>query len=125
MPPVEQSFCYEDAILLVKNGYDRYGRPKVDDPTEIKCRWITCRKDRLDAQGNPVVVEVEMVTTTALTVGSQVWYGSLEDWVESGSGGYDSEMMEVFYVEITKDVKQRATRYTADLIKYRDQPNRG
>lgn len=127
MPPPELSYRRQKAVLWEAYGpregskrYDRYGQVKVIAPVEIEVRWITKQSEALDPQGNTITLDATVVSAQKIPIGSTMWLGELSDWYGTGSGGDDSEVMQVKTSDITVDLKGRVTRYEAGLMRYRD-----
>src|SRR6516165_1281873 len=97
MPAPERSDFIQRAVLWPKSGYDKYGQPQVGGASEIDVRWNTVRKERLDALGNTVIIDAEVVVYERIENGSAMWLGKIADLpVGSSFSGLDQELMYVF-----------------------------
>lgn len=113
---------HQEAVLWAYNGTNRYGEPLVLDPVEICVRWENKRTEMLDAQGNKVEVEALVVVNQDIAINSQMWLGTLSNWVGTGSAGTDDEVMMVRVFNKTPDIKGRCYRRTVGLSKAKDTP---
>ena len=120
MPAQEISFRMQRAVLWPADGFDRYGQPKVGSPVEIEVRWNNTKRQVPDAEGNPVTVDATAVVGRRIEPGSAMWLGGLSDWLGTGSGGDESDVMEVRDCVETPDLKGRVMHRTAMLNFYRD-----
>ena len=120
MPAMETSFRRQKATLWAKVGVDAYNEPTVSAPVVIKVRWVWVKKQVTDAEGNKRAIDATAVVNRDIATGSIMWLGELDDWVGTGSGGNDDELMEVVSYDETEDIKARNKRRTVTLAFYRD-----
>lgn len=124
--PLETMDRTQKAVLWAKSTtVDDYGQPTVSSPVEITVRWNTQQADALDSQGRPITLDASVVVDREIEIGSQMWEGELADWLGTGSGGTDSEVMEVVTYSEAKDLKGRYTRREVGLKRFRDAPATG
>jgi hypothetical protein len=122
---IEQDDLFQTALLWVKTGRDRQGQPVVTNtPVEIPCRWLWQRSETVDVDGSVIALDAMVVVDREVTVGSQMWDGTLSDWLGTGSTGNDDEVMRVATFKKTPDIDAIEFRYKVGLKRFRDQPNR-
>lgn len=127
MPPPEEAFQYEKAILWRKTSQDRYNETLIGDPEELDVRWDWTRRlvrtATVDQQPIDAIAEVK----ERIPVGSLMVLGTLED-VQAGTGDDDfpSERLEVITCDEVKDVKCNVVAYSVTLAWYKEsQPEHG
>lgn len=124
MPPIEEAYLTDLAVLWRKEGQDSNNEPEFAEPEEIDVRWIEKATETFDAQGNKIVTEITVIVaeTDTIPIGSLIWLGCLEEWYEEGSSGFDTELMEVVVRKTTKDLKGREVRRSLGLNRFRGRP---
>ena len=120
MPPQEESHRFQVAVLWPKVGVDGYGAVTRGNAEEIQVRWVWKRRDIRAPDGSRISVDATVHTVENLRIGDRLWLGALEDWYGTGSGGDDSEVLQVVAFDYTPDVKGRAVHKQAMLAKSRD-----
>jgi hypothetical protein len=62
MPPLEDSFMNDTAVLWPFKGFDRHGELTVGSPVEITCRWSESDHKAMGAGGgtDPADAQVEV-----------------------------------------------------------------
>jgi len=120
MPPQEESHQFQAAVLWPKVGVDEYGAVTRGNPEEITVRWTWKRRDIRAPDGTRITVDATLHTVKDLRIGDRVWLGALEDWYGTGSGGDDSDVLQVVAFDFTHDVKGREIHRQAMLAKSRD-----
>ena len=122
MPEQEMDSAWrlQTAVLWPCSGRDNYGEPQVGSPVEILVRWITKRMEALDALGNTIALDAQAVVNQEIAVGSLMWLGTLASWQGTGSAVQPSDLMQVKIYDEATDLKGRATRRTAGLMRFRD-----
>jgi hypothetical protein len=117
MPPIEQDFRFQLAVLWQFVGYDAHGKATVSAPVELAVRWDDTVQQTLGAQ------ESIETSSTKLVVGQDVpelsifWRGALADLPEGNNPG---NLYRVESVTKTPDVKGRQFFRTCMLVKYAD-----
>lgn len=127
MPAQETSHRFQTALYWPFAGVDDYGQPVVSSsPQELSVRWEQTRQEATDPQGNTITVDAVAVVDRKVTVGSEMWLGSLDDWLGTGSGsaGSDDEVMRVASYDEVPDLRGRATWRQAGLQRKSDSPSR-
>lgn len=127
MPAQETSHRTQTALYWPFAGIDDYGRPTVSGtPQELTVRWEQGRQEATDPQGGTITVDAVAVVDRAVTIGAEMWLGSLDDWLGTGSGsaGSDDEVMRIAAYEEVPDVKGRATWRQVGLQRKGDSPSR-
>jgi len=119
MPGLETNDLLQQAVLMPFIGYDSYGQPAVGAPVQINVRWLTKRREVVDAKGNTVAFDAIAIVGQRIDLGSHLWLGQLADWVGTGSGSshLDQELMEVKTYYETPDIKGRAIRRQVGLMR--------
>jgi len=125
MPALEQTGLIHDVVLWPRSGQAADGDWAVGSPVDIKARWNQGRRQGTDPEGNTVALDGDLVLDQAVMVGSLVWLGTLADWNSTGSVGDTTEVMKIISVDVTSDIKGRATRYEAGFARHRDSPPSG
>lgn len=124
MPPLETMDLKQRAVVWPLVGTDRYGEPTVSDtPREVPVRWTWTRREMTDPQGNTIVVDAQAVVNEDIKVGSLMWLSTLDD-LPAGTGWslseFDEELMRVVTTSKGTDLKNRFTRRTLGLSRFRD-----
>ncbi len=119
MPPLETSDLFQTAVLWAKVSYDAYGEPTVAAPVEVQVRWEKGHRESRDPQNNVISFDATVVLPYQVAEGSIMWLGELADFMGTGSGEPDTELMEVMDFRVTPDLKNRATRFVAGLNRYK------
>lgn len=120
MPPLETLDRRQRAVLWPAVGVDQYGRTTHGAPREIAVRWVEKRHNVLLPSGDTVPSDAIAVVAEEVRVGSLLALGALTLWMGSGSGDDDNNLHEVIAASTTPDIKNRNTRRTLTLMKYRD-----
>lgn len=119
MPAQEQSHRFQYAVLWEKTGYGDDGQPTLDEPEELLVRWVRRSRQIRDADGNLINIDATVTLGREVAVGSVMWEGELEDWYDVGSGGANTNLMEVVMSSAVPDVKNREVSYKAMLAFYK------
>ncbi len=122
MPPLEEDYLFQDAVVWRRTGTDPYGEPLVADPEEIIVRWEEGTGEVRTAAGQTVTFDTKAWVEEDIPIGSTMWEGKLVDWYGTGSGGTDSELMQVVKMTRIPDDKGRNTRRCAHLKRFRHDP---
>jgi hypothetical protein len=119
MPFQEVAFLEQTALLWAASGVDRYGQVTVLPPVEIPVRWLTKRREVLDAKGNTIALDAQAVVRQRIAVGSHLWLGNLVQWYGTGTGSSlaDEELMEVKTYDETPDLKDRGVFRIVGLMR--------
>jgi hypothetical protein len=107
---------YQKAVLWMYNSDDEYGDPKVDASVEISCRWEKRRSQSVDAEGNAIAVEAEVMVDREIKVDSILWKGEKNDYDASTATDY----MQVKVYDEVPDVKNRFVERIVKLAKWGD-----
>ncbi len=107
MPAPEVHNRPHTAVYWEKVGVDRYNNVTVRDGVDIKVRWVWTKGEALDPEGKRISIDATVILAQDVSVGDQLWLGDLEDWYGTGSGGDDTEVMEIVSIERTEDLKGR------------------
>lgn len=122
MPPPEEAYLLQKAVLWKAIGTDDYGQVLVDDPVEIDVRWITNRREAIDPKGNTVVLDATAVVNCVIPVGSQMALGRISRWPGTDRNVDDNELMQVMTYREVPDLKNRTFRRTVGLMRFRNLP---
>ena len=123
MPPLETADRKQKAVLWPLDGHDRYNNPKIGDPIELNVRWVGSTSEALDAEGNTITLDATVVVDRDISIDSNMFLGTLDDWLGTGSIGSASQVMHVKTVSTTTDLKNRGggfTRRTVGLMRFKD-----
>lgn len=121
MPAPETSDLYQKAVLWEREGYGDDGQPTLGEPEELDVRWLKKSAQMRDKDGNLIGVDVTVRAAQEIKLGSVMVEGTLENWQDVGSGGGESELMEVVATSIVPDLKARETSYRYGLKLYKGQ----
>jgi hypothetical protein len=80
MPPLEDSFMNDTAVLWPFKGFDRHGEPVVGSPVEINCRWSESDRQAAGVGGGTDPAEAQVEVNQYIPTGSLMWKGLLEEW---------------------------------------------
>lgn len=126
MPALEQMDRKQWAVLWPADGTDAYGEVLRGDPVEIKVRWTWTKSKSGGNQSDLTNIDATVVAGQEIAEGSLMWLGRLLDWVGTGSGYDENELMEVVRYEKGYDLLYRSknVRHNVSLRYYRDTPPR-
>lgn len=122
MPPLETRRLHQKALLWVWLRDDEYARPVVDEVIEIEVRWEFRQEKMVTTDGRVVSVDAIVVVDRDIPMGSVMWLGEMVDWVGTGTGTQDNELMQVVIKGNIPDLKNRHNRRTVGLIRFRNTP---
>lgn len=129
MPAIEEIDFLQRAVLMRDTGTrDAYGRVIVGDAEDIWVRWEWGQRQQLGAQGQPIAIDATVFAAEELPVGSRMWlapdprYSAVEQFLGTGSGGDDDDVMEIISGRIVPDIKNRFVRYQHALAWWKDNP---
>lgn len=122
MPSLEVKDCKQRAVLWAFSGYGDDGQHRFDTPEEIRVRWTDKQSQVVDKDGNNVALDATVVVLQLVAIGSLMWLGTLSDWYATGSAGIGTGLMIVKTTDFSTDIKNRATRRTVGLQRYKDKP---
>lgn len=119
MPPVETVDFLHYAVLWRRTGQNRFGKPIIAVPSQIRCRWIESTQEKVDAQGNTITISGQVYVNTDIPIGSLMWKGKLLDLL--GTDQHPSgNVMQVISFSSTPDLKGRNHRKMATIARYMD-----
>lgn len=128
MPPIEDQDRHQTAVLWQATGRtDRKGVPILQPPEEVVVRWESVRSESRGEEGDRRTLDATVITHRDIPVGSQMWLGTLDDYMGStgtGSAGADDEMMEVISADKTPDIVGRSYQRSLGLAFVRDKTPR-
>lgn len=123
MPDYQTAHRLQYAVLWEFVRADSHGEPVVAAPVELEVRWVAKRREMIGPEGTPVAVDATAVVNRDVVVGSIMWLGKKVDLpagTSSFGGELDAEtLMQVVAMNRTSDIKQRAVRRTAALVRFR------
>lgn len=127
MPQQELAYRTQTAVLWETKGGGYHGEPPVNEYgevlinvyQEIRVRWETGRRKALNPQGGTVSLDAQAFVSQEIRIGSIMWLGKYDDWLGTGSGATDAELMQVATYEEIPDVKGRAVARVVGLMKYK------
>lgn len=126
MPDIEDCDREQDAVLWEASGFGQYGRPTVKEPVELLAyrgegvRWVEDRSQTTDAFGNAVTVDATVVVGRDIPVGSNLYLGTLEDYLVLGTSGDREALVEVVSFTRTPDLKSRSFRRECKVRYFRE-----
>src|SRR5690606_12008808 len=98
---------------------DVHGEPTFASPVELDVRWEYRNTEEIDPQGNTIVTNALAVVDRDLSVDDCMWLGELADWLGTGTGVVEAEIMRVASFSKIPDVKGRHYRRVARLQRFR------
>lgn len=119
MPAFETMDLYDRAQYWPRASVDRYGALVPGTREEISVRWNTNRRVVPGPQGEPLTLEADVVVDRDVSPGDVLWHGELADWLGTGSGDAQAELMEVVGFRPTDDIKHRNVRRTVSVMRFR------
>lgn len=122
MPSLEVKDCKQRAVLWAFSGYGDDGQHRFTTPVEIRVRWTDKQSQVVDKDGNNVALDATVVVLQDVAIGSLMWKGKLTDWYSVGSSPPGTGLMIVKITDGATDIKNRATRRTVGLQRYKDKP---
>lgn len=129
MPPPETFHRHQTAVLWRKIGDNAQGEPIFDEPEELTprtgtgVRWEAGGLNPLDDNREPVNIDAVVVVNTDIVVGSEMWLGTLEEWIGVGSAtDYQDDRMRVIKLIKVPDLKRRKFRREVWLLRAQTGP---
>jgi len=119
MPDQEVAYLQHKAVVWFRVGTDRYAQPMVAQPVQLDVRWNEKLHEVLDAHGNVIQADVEVVLDRPVPVGSMMWNGTL-DILPADTLTPPSDVRQVIGYNATSDLKGRAIYRTASLMRWKD-----
>jgi hypothetical protein len=130
VPAPERSDQLQDAVywqyLGIIDGEVQLAAPvllSVSNTPPNGVRWNQTRRDAKDPKGQKITLDASLVTSQRLLPDSLVWPGTLDEWhgtgSGSGSGAFDSEVMQVVTETLVPDIKGREVSRKYGLMRYR------
>lgn len=120
--PIERDDLHQKAVLWLKTGTDRYGRPVTGTPVQINVRWEWVSGLSISAASQVAGLDATVACDREVPLEARMWLGELADWYGSGSDTLDDEVCEVVRKHTTPDIKNRSTRHVVGLKKLKDSP---
>lgn len=121
MPPLESMDLEDTALYWERIGTDRNGNPTYDSPIAIDVRWEEHPTVLRGPEGQPIMVQVQLVFDFYPPLGSLLYYGDLDSWL--GTGSAPPLVEPVLYQLVTRDngrdLKGRNERYTGGANPFR------
>lgn len=107
MPPLEEDDLCDLACLWVSTGFGADGRPTVESAfVIIPVRWVTARKQSVDARGQPVAIDAQVATNRKVPIGSRLYLVPDEGLLGTGTFESDDDALyEVVSFKDARDVK--------------------
>lgn len=120
MPHQEHAFRRDHVLYWEKSGVDRYGQASVPStPLEIRVRFDDKKTALLTDKENSSKIDVVIVAKRAMRLQSIVLHSTLAEYMGTGSGLTSNNFLEVVSVDITPDIKNRASAYVIGLSWYK------
>lgn len=113
--------CTQTAVLWAATGrVDKYGVALVAAPIQIPVRWVTNRKEMIGPMETIIGLDAQAHVIQFVPNQSNIWLGTLADWLATGVNTVDNELMYVKDYQEGVDIKGRNTRRILNLMKYSD-----
>jgi hypothetical protein len=103
MPPLEDSFMNDTAVLWPFKGFDRHGELTIGSPVEITCRWSESDRQAGGVGGGTDPADAQVEVDQYIPIGSLMWKGMLEEWDST----QPQKLFQVVERSSSKDVKGR------------------
>jgi hypothetical protein len=113
---LETSSLRSPAVLWAKNGFDSFGRPKLDTAIEVCCRIEYGRSVGRDAQASNEQIAAVMFVCQDIPVESIVWDGELADLPDDLTTLTD--LMQVIDFARVPDIQNRNSLRKAMLARF-------
>ena len=114
MPAPEIASLPQRAVLWTVNSFDDYGNMQLNEPIEIRCRWVGAIGKQLDPLTN---TQIDMATTVivdrTIPLDSIIWLGKLADLPDT-----PTDLNQVKAYNDTPDIKGRITHRQVGLVKF-------
>lgn len=127
MPVPEKDNRFQDALLWVVTGRDKYDQLiRSASPIELRVRWIRGRRTVRTQEGNTLNLDASAIVDREIELGSQMWLGgNLDDLIGTGTGTQfvdetDPDLYEVVFYDYTKDIKGREIFHEVGLARTRE-----
>lgn len=118
MPPFTETDRRQKAVLWAKSSIDEYGRTQLAAAREIDVRWRDVHEEIKAPDGSTITIQAKVVVDEEITVGSQLFKGTLAEWTGTGSSAEDSEVMHVALYKESPSIDNREVRRTLMLTRY-------
>ena len=118
MVDMEVRDLHQDAVYWAPSGTGNYGKATLAAGIALKVRWEKKNEEILDSFGKTIGTEATVVVDRDLLVGGILWEGKIADLPVDVTTTTDLKKI-VSYKKIP-DVKNRAARRVARLIKHSD-----
>jgi len=115
MPALETDCREQFAVYEEATGTDDYNQATRAAPVELKVRWELTRSQIIDAAGDTISIEAQVVVNQVIVEGSTMWLGKLADYPAS-----PANLKEVVVFKEIPDIKGREFRRTVLLRKFSD-----
>lgn len=102
------------AVYWGKTAEDEYNKPIVSSPVELRVRWVDKEAENLDANGNVIRTDVELVVDRELALGSVLWKGKLKNLPSP----FNHPLYQVVITRTIPDLKNKESRYRVFLTRY-------
>lgn len=123
MPPLEEVDCWQTAVLRpASGGSDTQGVPILGNYIELAppngVRWLNKQAYVVDPFGQLILVDATAVVCQEIPVHSEMWLGTLADWLGTGSADtLDQSLMVVKSYDEVPDLGLRFYRRTVGLMR--------
>jgi hypothetical protein len=106
---MEIAYDWQKAIVwLATGGYDKYGQHNIaPTPIEVWVRELADFQETVDKDGNNITLPGSAQVEMPVPIGSWFWFGTLSQWLGTGSAFSDEQIMYVKSFDPMKDIKGR------------------
>lgn len=122
MPPPEEMYLEQRAILWEWQEVDDHNEVIVGRPVELWVRWNNTQSDMLTPEGNKIAVDAKVTTPREIPVGSIMWEGGFGDISGTGTGTDqvpETGLMQVKVAQESMDLRGQVCRYEYGLVFFR------
>lgn len=118
MPPFEEMDQHDTAVYWAFSYTDEMGEVITAAPVEITCRWIEQHTEALDPMGNKVALDGMVITNETLLIGSIMRFGTLADFVGTGTNSQDDKVFMVAMMNRVPSICGKYNYRSYGLVKY-------
>lgn len=115
MPPQEHAFLFDKAVIWELAGVDSENEPTILTPYEISVRWDDSTGKILDATGQLVNFDAQVMAAEDYPLGSIFWLGLLADLPDPVTG---IDLYRSIFREATRDIRNVDTSYLYSLKRF-------
>ena len=113
MPSIATMERNEYAVYWETIGLNKFGKPTISPPIEIRVRWENSKSTMIGKDRQPLAIDATVVVDRELVDDSILWLGKLEDLPTT-----PSNLMQIKTLTSVTDIKGKHTRRVAYASEY-------